>query len=108
MNETSNERRESKPNRKKADAAGEKNQPVKVIRHGAIAASIWQRQAQSGYEYFDFTLSRAWKSQTGDKAGYSQSFFEANRDALVKCVEEAVAFIEANKATDQPDQLAAA
>ena len=32
--------------------------PVKTIRHGAIAASIWKRQATSGFEYFDFTGDR--------------------------------------------------
>ncbi len=32
--------------------------PVKTIRHGAIAASVWKRQATSGFEYFDFTVSR--------------------------------------------------
>ena len=49
--------------------------PVKTIRHGAIAASIWKRQATSGFEYFDFTVSRSWKTSATGKEGYSSSFF---------------------------------
>jgi len=30
---------------------------VKTIHQRAIAASIWKRQATSGFEYFDFTIS---------------------------------------------------
>ena len=41
--------------------------PVKIIRHGAIAASIWKRQATSGFEYFDFTVSRSWKTSSTGK-----------------------------------------
>ncbi|MCA9161032.1 MAG: hypothetical protein KDA72_22025 [Planctomycetales bacterium] len=32
------------------------DKPVKTIRHGAIAANIWKRQAPSGFEYYDFSL----------------------------------------------------
>ena len=43
--------------RKKNDDA-ETVDPVHVIRKGAIAASIWQRQSPSGFAYHDFSLSR--------------------------------------------------
>ncbi len=56
--------------------------PVKVIRHGAIAASIWQRRAATGYDYFDFSLSRSWKSQSTGEEGYSGNFFARNTDHL--------------------------
>ncbi len=108
MNDTNDERSEAKASRKKAETTKEKNPPVKVIRHGAIAASIWQRQAQGGFTYHDFTISRAWKSQTGDKSGYSQSFFESNREALIQCIEEATAFIEAQQVEEQSGQFMAA
>jgi hypothetical protein len=97
MNDNKNE---TKQPRKKTESAADKNQPVKVIRHGAIAASIWQRQAQSGYEYYDFTISRSWASVSGDKKGYSQNFFEANREAIVSCVEEASAWIASQKSSE--------
>ena len=37
----------------KKDLDGESTEPVIVIRNGAIAASIWQRQSPSGYAYYD-------------------------------------------------------
>ena len=95
-----NENKENKPVRKKAEQSGDNNQPVKVIRYGAIAASIWKRQAQGGYAYYDFTLSRSWISKNGEKKGYSQNFFETNCDALVRCVQEASAWIEENKSAE--------
>ncbi len=56
--------------------------PVKTIRHGAIAASIWKRQATSGFDYFDFTVSRSWKTSATGKEGYSTSFFARNHEDL--------------------------
>ncbi len=38
----------------KEKKAGEK--PVKVVRLGAVAASIWERQAPNGLKYFDFSV----------------------------------------------------
>lgn len=69
--------------------------PVRVIRHGAIAASIWQRQSPSGFAYFDFTLSRSWKSKA-EKTGYSKSFFGTNKDQLLAAITEAAEWIAAN------------
>ena len=63
--------------------------PVKTIRHGAIAASIWKRQATSGFEYFDFTVSRSWKTTSTGKEGYSSSFFVRNADELHAVIQEA-------------------
>ena len=54
--------------------------PVKTVRRGAIAASIWKRQATSGFEYFDFTVSRSWKTSSTGKEGYSSSFFVRNAE----------------------------
>jgi hypothetical protein len=53
--------------------------PVKTVRHGAVAASIWRRQAPSGFEYFDFSLSRSWKTQSTGREGYSPNFFASNQ-----------------------------
>ena len=66
--------------------------PEKVIRHGAIAASIWLRTADSGYQYYDYTLSRSWKS--GNKQGYKTTFFHSNEHHLTAVVEEATAWIQ--------------
>lgn len=106
MTDETNKKRKDKA----ADAAA--TEPVHVVRHGAIAASIWQRQSPSGFAYFDYTLSRSWKSQGTGKAGYSKSFFGANRDNLLAVITETTEWITArsvDSAGSAPDasQLAA-
>jgi hypothetical protein len=66
-----------------------KPQPAKVFRNGAIAASIWRRQTGTGFAYFDFSLSRSWKSTTSGKEGYSSNFFPQNEEALANVVRQA-------------------
>lgn len=75
--------------------------PVKTIRHGAIGASIWKRQATSGFEYFDFTVSRSWKTTSTGKEGYSNSFFVLNADALQAVIQEAADWMESQQASLQ-------
>ncbi len=41
---------------KKKEADSENMDPVHVIRKGAIAASIWQRQSPSGFAYYDYSV----------------------------------------------------
>jgi hypothetical protein len=80
-------------NAKTKEPTDAKQQPVKTIRRGAIAASIWKRQTATGFEYLDFSLSRSWKLKSGEKEGYSQNFFVANEEALSEVVSEACRFI---------------
>ena len=75
--------------------------PVKTIRHGAIAASIWKRQATSGFEYFDFTVSRSWKTSATGKEGYSTSFFARNAEDLHAVIQEAANWMESQQASLQ-------
>ena len=72
--------------------------PVKTFRQGAIAASIWKRQATRGFEYFDFTISRSWKTSTTGKEGYPSNFFERNVDELHTVIHEAANWIESQLA----------
>ena len=83
-------------NKKKSQAM-----PAKVVRYGAVAASIWKRQGPNGFEYFDFSLSRSWKSQTTEREGYSSNFFARNQVDLAKTVEEASEWIESQQADMQ-------
>ena len=79
--------------------------PVHVIREGAVAASIWRRQSPSGYAYLDFSISRSWKTQATGKTGYSANYFARNRDELIRVIEGAAQWIEANagqKADETP------
>lgn len=73
----------------------EKNtvRPEKVFRRGAIAASVWRRQAPSGFEYFDFSLSRAWKAKTTGREGYSLNFFSDNEGDLAQVIRQATSWI---------------
>jgi len=75
---------------------GNVQKPVKMFRVGAIAASVWKRQTSTGFEYLDFSLSRSWKLKSGEKEGYSTSFFHNNEDALLDVVEQASEFIREN------------
>ena len=87
---------------KKGDAEESKD-PVQVIRDGAIAASIWQRQGPSGYAYYDFTLSRSWKSVSSGRTGYSKNFFSRNSEELLSVIHKATEWI----AEREPQQAAA-
>lgn len=69
------------------------DRPVKTVRQGAVAASIWRRQAQNGLEYFDFSLSRSWKAKTTGKEGYSPNFFLGNEQELSAVIKEASSWI---------------
>src|SRR5437868_6133701 len=82
---------------KPTTTAASNQQPVTTIREGAVAASIWRRQSSAGLEYFEFSLSRSWKSKSGDKEGYSQNFFESNEAAVVQVVTEACRFIRSRQ-----------
>ena len=94
------EQTETKSRKKAAD--GENAEPVNVIRRGAIAASIWRRQSPSGYAYFDFSLSRSWKSMSSEKTGYSKNFFDRNVPELQEVIEEASRWIAGQGQTGQP------
>lgn len=86
---------ESKPDtKKKTRREGETNKPAHVVRQGAVAASIWLKQSTTGYYYYDFSLSRSWKSVATGKMGYSNGFFERHRDDLIQVIMGATAWIE--------------
>jgi len=75
--------------------------PEVTIRRGAVAASIWKRQAPSGFEYFDFSLSRAWKAKSSGRDGYSMNFFSDNEGALGEVIHEASNWIADKQAALQ-------
>ena len=85
---------------KKKDGEAENLDPVHVVRKGAIAASIWQRQSPSGYAYYDFSLSRSWKSMSSEKMGYSRNFFETNQADLFEVIQRASAWITEKRASE--------
>lgn len=95
---------------KKSTTEGETVDPVQVVRQGAIAASIWKRQSPSGFAYYDFSLSRSWKSMSSEKMGYSKNFFETNQHDLIEVIQKASAWIIAQRPAENlqpPSTLAA-
>jgi hypothetical protein len=57
------ERTNSNQTEKKSDE-GDGVDPVHVVGRGASGASIWKRQSPTGFAYYDFSLSRSWKSMS--------------------------------------------
>ena len=95
---------------KKKEADSENMDPVHVIRKGAIAASVWQRQSPSGFAYYDYSVSRSWQSKSTDKTGYSKNYFSANQAELIEVIQKASAWIIEKQESEQklaPDMLAA-
>ena len=78
---------------KKEKKASQK--PVKTFRDGAIGINVWQRQSQTGFQYYEYSISRSYKSQSSGKEGYSSNFFPRNEEAIINMVREASAWIAA-------------
>tara|TARA_A100000171_G_scaffold41131_2_gene41823 strand:+ start:151 stop:501 length:351 start_codon:yes stop_codon:yes gene_type:complete len=76
--------------------------PEHVVRNGAVAASIWKRQAPSGFEYFDFSITRSWKSKGTGREGYSPNFFARCKDDLLNTIEAATQWID--EQSDEPSK----
>ena len=92
----------SEDSTRKRKASSQK--PIKTFRVGAIAANIWKRQTSTGFEYLDFSLSRSWKLKSGEKEGYSTSFFHNNEDALMDVIEQATEFIRENSVQESRER----
>ena len=53
-----------------------KQKPEHEIRCGVVTASIYLRQSNCGFPYYDFSLSRVWESVTTGKQAHGTSFFD--------------------------------
>ncbi len=93
---------------KNKEQENETVEPVIVMRNGAIAASIWKRQSPSGYAYYDFSLSRSWKSMSTEKQGYSRNFFESNDGDLIEVIKKASNWIAENRTEESVIEKVAA
>ena len=93
--------------KKQATAEAESAEPVHTIREGAVAASIWRRQSLSGYAYYDFSLSRSWKSMSSNKTGYSKNFFSRNGEELKRVIERASKWIAERETPAMGEGIAA-
>lgn len=81
--------------------------PVHTIRQGGVGASIWRRQSPAGYVYYDYSLTRSWKSLSGGM-GYSKNFFARNHEELFSVIQQASQWIIDHEARDsKPEAIAA-
>lgn len=67
--------------------------PAHTIKVGDVAAEIYLRQSNTGFPYYDFQLTRTWKSMSSQKEVSGSSFFNAHRKDLTKAVEQASTWI---------------
>ncbi len=96
-----------KPETKKKKSVAAET-PIHVIRAGAVAASIWRRQSPAGYVYYDFSLTRSWKSLSSGNTGYSKNFFARNQQELVQVIQEAAGWVaQHEQAAETGEKLAA-
>ncbi len=72
------------------------NNYVTTIRDGAVAANIFRGQTADGHAYLYFSLSRAWKSASGGREGYSDRFYERNEAAIQGVVAKACTWMREN------------
>ena len=84
----------SKP--KKQPAASNYVKTIRDKEHGAIAANIFRGNTADGFTYLYYEVSRCWKTQTGNREGYSKKFYDRNADALCRVIMEAATWIEEN------------
>ena len=96
------------PKKSKPGASDASSDPIHVIREGAVEASIYVRQSPSGYSYYDYALSRSFKSLSSGKIGHSKNFFSRNQHDLGIVIEKASTWIsEREIATPENEVLAA-
>lgn len=96
------------PKKSKFNAGDAATEAVYVIREGAVTASISKRQSPSGYSYYDYSLSRSWKSLSSGKTGHSKNFFSRNQQDLSKVIEKATRWISEREATAPENEVLAA
>ena len=84
-----------------------KQTPEHVIRCGHVKASVYLRRSTCGYPYYDFGLSRTWKSMATGNQSHGTTFFDNNEDDLIEAVQNASAWIRQKMAAAHADLPAA-
>jgi len=70
-----------------------KKKPEHVVQRGGVIGSIHLRQSNCGFPYFDFSLSRTWKSAATGKDSHGSTFFDRNEEELLEVIREICAWI---------------
>jgi len=74
-----------------------------TIRCGEATATIYLRQSNAGFVYYDYLLGRTWRQTTGTEA-HGSSFFEKNEQDVIRAVQEASAWIRSRMQSDMANQ----
>ena len=85
-----------------------KQKPEHEIRCGAVTASIFLRQSNCGYRYYDLSLTRCWSSRTTGKPVSGVTFFHENERDLVQSINAACDWMRKKAAQDSLGESAAA
>ena len=80
-----------------------KQKPEHTICCGEVTASIFLRQSNSGYTYYDFALDRSYRSMATGKELHGANFFERHKEELVQAVRKAAAWIREETARGVKD-----
>ena len=70
-----------------------KRKPVHQIRSGECTASIFLRQSNSGYSYYDYMLTRNWSSRNTSRQAAGNTFFEHHERDLIDVVQKATTWL---------------
>ena len=96
------------PRKIKPGATDRAADPIHIIHEGAVTASIWKRQSPSGYSYYDYSLSRSWKSLSSRKTSHSKNFFSRNQHDLGIVIEKATRWISEREVVIPENEVLAA
>jgi len=83
--------------------AATKNRPVHTIRSGEVTASIFQRQSNAGFVYWDYSLGRTWRSAGSGKESHGTTFFGKHQTDLTRVIEEATDWLNAASKEEAPN-----
>jgi hypothetical protein len=75
-----------------------KQKPEHEVRCGAVTASIYLRQSNSGFPYFAYLLSRQWQVKASGKQTHGTSFFDQDEADLTQAVRQASEWIRTKNA----------
>jgi hypothetical protein len=92
----------AKPRTKKRSTNEDGQKPVHVISVGSLVASVYLRQAPSGYAYYAYHIKRSYRSLTTGSQIHSTDFFAENRSDLLAVITQASLWIvnESGQARD--------
>jgi hypothetical protein len=71
----------------------ENQRPIQTFREGAVGASIWLKESESG-TFFDVTFSRSYKNDDTGECGYARTFSQRHLEGLAKVSSQAYNWIE--------------